>query len=595
MQKSQRFSADLRFYLTGRIGALLLLVSLAAGMVVGDARLWSERVRTEVFDCYHQLSPRKRISQPVTIVAIDDQSLSALGQWPWPRTLLARLVNTIMAAKPAALGIDIIFPEPDRYSPGNIDQHVSRIPSELLSRLKQLPPNDDIFASALSGKPVVLGFAGMDNGRYGNSGGYTPFMVRGTEKELTSSFLRRFEGALHSINILEMAAAGRGFLSVDLENGIARRVPLVATIAGTLAPSFDLELLRVVTDASSVALETDRWGAAAVGVGDLRLPVGSDGRFWVYFSPHDAGRFVSARDILDGKIPTERLQNRLVLLAVTGIGMVDYPTSPLGEYIPGVEVHAQILENVFDNTFLTRPFFARYLETALLLLLGSVFIVMIPRIRPTPAIIGGVALIFVTVTLGFVLFCMKGILFDFVTPAVGTCLVFALLLWDGYKRTEEERRLIARQLAVEKEQAARLAGELEAASRIQLGFLPDMATALRGATNVDLYASMVPAREVGGDLYDFFILPGERLFFIVGDVSGKGLPASLFMAVSKVLCKSIAQQHSNSLEEMLSTANGLLTENNPELLFLTAFVGVLDLRTGELVYSNAGHDFPYII
>ena len=118
--------------------------------------------------------------------------------------------------------------------------------------------------------------------------------------------------------------------------------------------------------------------------------------------------------------------------------------------------------------------------------------------------------------------------------------LFTAMLGTTLAEAQGQRRALRRQMERQREAAARLAGELEAARRIQMGSLPTPAVAFPGETRFDLYAFLEPAREVGGDLYDFFRLDADRIFFLVGDVSGKGLPGSLFMAVSKSLCKSIA-------------------------------------------------------
>jgi serine phosphatase RsbU (regulator of sigma subunit) len=106
---------------------------------------------------------------------------------------------------------------------------------------------------------------------------------------------------------------------------------------------------------------------------------------------------------------------------------------------------------------------------------------------------------------------------------------------------------------------------------------------------------MEPAREVGGDLYDFFMLDENRLFFLVGDVSGKGLEASIFMAVSKALCKSAALRRGQRIEELLGEANAEIARENSEGLYVTVFAGVLDARTGRLEYCNAGHPPPFVV
>ncbi|MDH4050533.1 MAG: PP2C family protein-serine/threonine phosphatase, partial [Rubrivivax sp.] len=147
----------------------------------------------------------------------------------------------------------------------------------------------------------------------------------------------------------------------------------------------------------------------------------------------------------------------------------------------------------------------------------------------------------------------------------------------------------------QREQAARIAGELQAAQRIQNGTLP-RPDLLQGERRIDLHAALTPAREVGGDLYDFFMLDADRLFVLVGDVAGKGLSASIFMAVSKALYKgSVLRAPRADIGELMRRANAEVSRDNGEMLFVTAFAAVLDLRHGTLAYCNAGHDNPWLL
>jgi adenylate cyclase len=155
--------------------------------------------------------------------------------------------------------------------------------------------------------------------------------------------------------------------------------------------------------------------------------------------------------------------------------------------------------------------------------------------------------------------------------------------------------LLQERLQREREAAARIAGELDAARRIQIGSLPRPELAFPAEHRFEISAAMEPAREVGGDLYDFFMLDAEHLFFLVGDVSGKGLPASIFMAVSKALCKSAALRRGRRIDELLREANAEIARENPETLFVTVFAGVLDVLSGRLEYCNAGHEPPFVL
>jgi adenylate cyclase len=169
------------------------------------------------------------------------------------------------------------------------------------------------------------------------------------------------------------------------------------------------------------------------------------------------------------------------------------------------------------------------------------------------------------------------------------------LLRSTLNEADRQRQSLRRQLDVEREAAARMAGELEAARRVQIGMLPVPALSFRGESRFDLHASMDPAKEVGGDLYDFFMADESRLFMLVGDVSGKGLPASIFMALSKALYKSSALRSLPDLGATMAEANVEITRENPELLFVTVIACLLDVQSGELTWCNAGHEPPHIV
>jgi serine phosphatase RsbU (regulator of sigma subunit) len=283
------------------------------------------------------------------------------------------------------------------------------------------------------------------------------------------------------------------------------------------------------------------------------------------------------------------------VVATTGLGLVDYQNTPLGSSMPGAEIHAQVLENLYDGTLLTRPRWASASEVTLFVAAGSLLILATPVWPPRRAVLLGVGSMLVPMGVGFVAFRTQRWLLDAVTPALGLALLFAALLALALAEADRRRKALESQVQRQREREARVAGELDAAKRIQTGMLPH-ADLLRDDSRVDLAAMMVPAREVGGDLYDYFMLDECRLFLLIGDVAGKGLSASIFMAISKALYKSATLRMSGAdVGELMSAANDEVSRDNPEALFVTAFAAILDLDTGELTYCNAGHDNPYVL
>jgi len=136
---------------------------------------------------------------------------------------------------------------------------------------------------------------------------------------------------------------------------------------------------------------------------------------------------------------------------------------------------------------------------------------------------------------------------------------------------------------------------LELAREIQMGLIPKDFPALPEFPEIDIFATMIPALDVGGDLYDFFPLDRDRICFIIGDVSDKGIPAALFMAMTRTAFKMAALASPESIERILSRVNQFLCESNPQQMFVTALAGILDLRTGHIDYADAGHEPPFIL
>ena len=569
--------------------AVLFAVLLVTIILFSDAL--ERTLAHRLFDAYQALMPRQRISAPAIIVAIDEASLKAHGQWPWPRTVVTRLCEAINTAGPAAVGIDIIFAEPDRFSPDRLPESLPGLDPAMRHNLRRLPNPDKLLAASLGKGPFVLGMAGLDDGENRPAAGMTPFRAQGGDPV---PWVRNYPGALRSIEDIDTAAPGKGLLSIEIEAGIARRMPLLSAVGGAPVPALSLALLRMAGGVPWYDIRVGERGIDGVGVGDLFVPTTGDGRLWVHFGLRDMNRFVSAADVLAGRTPPEAFTRKIVLVGFTGLGLLDFITVPTGERMPGIEAHAQLLENIFDSSWLSRPPLLRAGEISWLVLTGLALIFLTPLLRPVRSLLVWAGMTAATAVAGLVFF-RAGILFDALTPALGLTVTYGATLAMTLVRTERQRRVLQQALAREREAAARLEGEMAAAKNVQLGMLP-AASSLPADPRFDLAVFMEPARQVGGDLYDFFPLAANRLFFLIGDVSGKGMPASLFMALSKALCKSIVLRDGagagNAPDVVLTQANIEAARDNPELNFVTAVAGVLDLDTGAVSWATAGHDEP---
>jgi adenylate cyclase len=424
-----------------RAVCVLLLFALVPLRLADPRPLQELRVRT--FDFFQVLRPRPQEIRPVVIVDIDEASLKAIGQWPWPRTTVADLITQISQLGAVAIGFDIIFPEPDRMSPAIAERSFRGIDAETRAKLDNLPSNDDALAEAIKHSRVVVGQAGAaapEVKTAADAALQTGFAVRGPDPR---PYLVTFAGLLRNVPAIEQAAAGRGLFSINPESdGIIRRVPVIMTAQGSVVPSLSMELLRVVTGSSAILVRVDQAGVEAVAVPGLEVPTDRNGQFWVHFNHHDPERYVSAQDVLQGNVPPDRLAGKLVLIGTSAIGLLDLKTTPLDAAIPGVEVHAQILESVLSKSSLVNPNYAIGAELAIAVLFGLAIIIAAPMLPASIVIVLGGCLIAGLIGLSLYLFVAHNLLIDFTYPLISSWLIYLVLTFVNYFREQKQRRQI---------------------------------------------------------------------------------------------------------------------------------------------------------
>ena len=420
---------------------VLLLFALVPLRLADPRPLQELRVRT--FDFFQVLRPRPQEIRPVVIVDIDEASLKAIGQWPWPRTTVADLITQITQLGAVAIGFDIIFPEPDRMSPAIAERSFRGIDAETRAKLDNLPSNDDALAEVIKHSRVVVGQAGAAAAEVKTAADaalQTGFAVRGPDPR---PYLVTFAGLLRNVPAIEQAAAGRGLFSINPESdGIIRRVPVIMTAQGSLVPALSMELLRVVTGSSAILVRVDQAGVEAVAVPGLEVPTDRNGQFWVHFNHHDPERYVSAKDVLQGNVPPDRLAGKLVLIGTSAIGLLDLKTTPIDAAIPGVEVHAQILESVLSKSSLVNPNYAIGAELAIAVLFGLAIIIAAPMLPASIVIVLGGCLIAGLIGLSLYLFVEHNLLIDFTYPLISSWLIYLVLTFVNYFREQKQRRQI---------------------------------------------------------------------------------------------------------------------------------------------------------
>jgi adenylate cyclase len=424
----------------GRLVCLFLLAALIALRIGNPAPLESMRVRT--FDLYQSIQPRQATLKPAVIVDIDEASLKAYGQWPWPRTLLADMVAKLTKLGSAVIAFDVIFAEPDRMSPAIAAESFRNLDAETRAQLLKLPSNDDVLGDAMKRSRVVLGESGhhLPVPLVGPRPPTAGFAMLGPDPR---NFLIGFPGIIHNVPPLEQAAAGRGMLTIQPEpDGIVRRVPMVMNAQGALMPALSLEMLRVVTGAGAIRVKTDAAGLVSVAIPGLELPTDRNGQLWVYFAPSDDSRYVSAKDVLEDKVTADRVGRRLVLLGTSAVGLRDIKATPIDPAMSGVEVHAQVLENVLSKSMLVYPNYAIGAELAAAVLFGLIIIAIGPILGASMMLALGALVTAVLAAGSWYFFTQHRILIDATFPLLATFLIYLTLIFINYFREQLQRRRI---------------------------------------------------------------------------------------------------------------------------------------------------------
>ncbi|AMN40734.1 CHASE2 domain-containing protein [Rhodoplanes sp. Z2-YC6860] len=434
------FSHQLRRLASARILGAALLLALLFLRASDPSQLEDLRLRT--FDVFQNISPRIATQHPAVIVDIDEKSLAKLGQWPWARTHVAELINKISQAGAAAIGFDIVFAEPDRLSPARAVDGFQGVDEETRNKLRLLPSNDQVFAEALKKSKTVLGITGMPQ-PVAQPEGLPPIAGLGWMGGDPAPFFIKYPGLLRNTLELEKAATGRGMFSIQQErDGIIRRVPMVMQAQGAPVTSLTFEMLRLVTGSNTALIRMDESGIKTVAVPGLEVPTDAKGRLWVYFARHDPALYVSAIDVLEGRFPADRFAQRLVLIGTSAAGLLDIKTTPLDPVIPGVEIHAQIIENLLSNTTLSESSYSKSSEMVEAFVLGVAIIILAPILGPGLLLLFGGTIIVLLIGTSWYFFSYEHLLVDFTFPLLSSSLIYLTLVFTNFVKEQAQRRQI---------------------------------------------------------------------------------------------------------------------------------------------------------
>ena len=431
---------------------LVYILPLAALLLALGARIAApdllDRLMLISFDLYQRIAPRPSSDSPARIVDIDNDSLKQYGQWPWARSLDAELVDKLRVAGAAIVAFDIVFAEPDRTSPKLLLDGLKQrgeVNPETVQLLSALPDPDAQLAAAIKSVPTVAGFILADEGDNAKPVSKSSYAFGGDQP---LRFVETFPMAITDLPELQQAAAGNGFLNRTVDwDDIVRRVPLVMRLGDKPVPSLVAETLRVATGArtyvgkaAGASGETgfgQHTGLNTIKIGNLIVPTDPAGRVWLYYAPHDPSRYIPAAKILSGDFDPVQVKDRIVLIGTSANGVInDSQATPVATHMPGVEIHAQLIDQILQGVYLTRPDWATGAELIFAMAVSLVLIVALPRIGALASGLVGMLGIAVAIAASWLAFRDFRLLVDPVYPAAVVALVYFTSSVLVYLRTE---------------------------------------------------------------------------------------------------------------------------------------------------------------
>ncbi|MFH1848011.1 MAG: CHASE2 domain-containing protein [Candidatus Omnitrophota bacterium] len=501
-----------------------------------------ERLELIALDLRYNLRRPPAASDDIVLIEIGEDSLSALGRWPFPRDYHASLIDVLKNLGARMVIFDILFSEPTAWD-------------------MALEDSADSYGRAYF--PFALRLDDTKDPGVPSASGIDAPLLAGIER----------------------SAAGTGFINklVDID-GKVRRVPLFIKYEGKLYPHMSLKAACDDMGIPMTAIDLSRPGYVRIG-DRLRIPVDPGGNLLLNFAGKWGKVFehysyldilAAYNDIRKGvkpRLDLEVLKNKVCFVGLTAAGTHELGPTPVEKLYPMMGIHANLFNNIRNNGYLRR--LSRLWNLMFLIIISALFLRAILKVRPLSGLFLAAASVLAVFMISVGMFAVAGLWIDVVVPV--------LALFSIYSGTTLYRYLseIRHRLQVER--------ELAIAKSIQQSFLPEAPPRTKG---LDIAATLITAREVGGDLYDF-VEADKKTGVMVGDVSGKGVPAALFMARTMTLFK-IFSKEGRSPAMVLKKINDELTGDYRSGLFVTLLYGLFDSAKKNFIFSNAGH-LPAII
>jgi len=510
----------------------------------------------------------------ITIIDIDEKSIAAIGQFPWRRDVYAKILSNLNQFNPASVAFDIFFSEEDKQNPKNLLIELKK-DNDISENIEVLDTNK-IFIDEIKKTKVILPVVGTikQNLVINNSKPKLRIISKGSNPK---NYLFKFKDKITSLEKINDAATGIGSISLlPGIDGIIRSVPILLNIDDQIWPSLSLESIRVSNGQKNLLIKANDSGIQSIKTRKNTFTTDNNGVINIKYKDFKKDNYISAVDIIDNNFDKKRIENKIILIGSSAQGLFDIVKISNGRVVPGVEVHAHIINNILTDDSIKKNLFTNSIENILLIIVLIMLILVPSKTKPKYSILFFIGCLITINLISVILFYQNFYVDPFYSSICGT-LVFTVSLYFRYL----DENSIA--LENEKKQLV-LKKEREIAGEVQKKLFP-----VNKEIEKYVFAKNTPAKDVSGDYYDYYKVNDNEFFFTLADVSGKGIKAGILMANAASVFRSLAKMNS-SLSKTAMYINNQVKDSSYQSMFITAVIGKINIEKKEMEYVNLGHE-----
>lgn len=407
---------------------LSLLISSAYLYLPNYFQSLDDRVR----DFYFIFRGPQKTSNDIVIIDIDEKSLKELGQWPWERDKVATILINLTKNGAGIIGLDVIFAEADKTSP-------KKFANKWNIDIKDMPDYDLILSQTVARTPTILSYIFDFNIINNNDAPNIPAIFIEKNKKY-GEFIPKAKGVLTNLEIIQESGYSSGFMNnIPDETGIIRSVPLLINYDDTLYPSLAFEMFRIAKEANKVKVVYDTVGVSNIYVGKENITTDRYARLHLNFrGKFKSYKYISAVDIYNNNINKEDIEGKFILIGTSAYGLMDLRATPMDSVISGVEIQANVIDNLLNKDMLVKPYWGEFANIIIIITIIFIIIFLYSRLTLVPLIIVYLLSFISILYLNYYLLFSLYIILNSIFPMVA--MIFSLISVLGVKYIFEFRQ-----------------------------------------------------------------------------------------------------------------------------------------------------------